>query len=153
MTIAHIGRVNPEAGVIATNPATAPEIAPRTVGLPVLIHSMKVHAKAPAAAAKCVLMNAYPASDPAERAFPALNPNQPTHNIAAPTTDSTTLCGGIGLVRNPCRRPSTKAQTSAETPELICTTVPPAKSSTGIAPPREEFNRPPLPQTMWANGQ
>ena len=31
------------------------------------------------------------------------------------------------------RLPSTSAQTSAETPELICTTVPPAKSSTGIA--------------------
>src|SRR5580658_5157326 len=93
MTIAHIGRVNPEAGVIATNPATAPDIAPRTVGFPVLIHSMKAHAKAPAAAAKWVLTNAYPANDPADRALPALNPNQPTHSIAAPTTESTTLCG------------------------------------------------------------
>ena len=38
--------------------------------------------------------------------------------------------------------------TSADTPELICTTVPPAKSSTGIFPPSAQLNNPPLPQTM-----
>ena len=34
-----MGFTNPEAGVMATRPATAPEIAPSTLGLPFLIHS------------------------------------------------------------------------------------------------------------------
>ena len=33
------GSRNPAAGVIATSPATAPEIAPRTEGLPLVIHT------------------------------------------------------------------------------------------------------------------
>ena len=37
MTMAAIGVTKPAAGVIATRPATAPEAAPRTVGLPVLM--------------------------------------------------------------------------------------------------------------------
>jgi hypothetical protein len=41
------------------------------------------------------------------------------------------LCGGIGSEGNPSRFFSTTAHTRADTPELICTTVPPAKSSTG----------------------
>ena len=44
------------------------------------------------------------------------------------------------------------AHTSAETPDEICTTVPPAKSSVGNLPPRAAFSNPPLPQTMCANG-
>jgi len=34
MTSADIGVTNPEAGVMPTSPATAPEIAPSTVGFP-----------------------------------------------------------------------------------------------------------------------
>ena len=44
------------------------------------------------------------------------------------------------------------AQTSAETPDEMCTTVPPAKSSVGNFPPSEAFKNPPLPQTMCASG-
>src|SRR4051794_31837101 len=93
---AAIGPTNPAAGVITTRPATAPEIAPSTVGLPVLIHSTNSHPSVAAAAPKCVAMNALLASDPALSALPALNPNQPTQSSAAPITLSTTLCGGIG---------------------------------------------------------
>jgi len=37
------------------------------------------------------------ASDPALRALPALNPNQPTHSRAAPIRLNTTLSGAIGI--------------------------------------------------------
>ena len=39
MASAPIGPANPEAGVIATSPATAPVAIPRTLGLPYLSHS------------------------------------------------------------------------------------------------------------------
>src|SRR4051794_15373853 len=93
MIRADIGLTKPAAGVITTSPATAPEIAPSTVGFPVLIHSMNAHAIAAVAAAKCVATNALLASPDALSALPALNPNQPTHSRQAPITLSTTLCG------------------------------------------------------------
>ena len=37
--------------------------------------------------------------------------------------------GGMAVCGKPLRRPSTNAATNAATPALICTTVPPAKSS------------------------
>ena len=49
--------------------------------------------------------------------------------------------------------PRYSAQTSAETPEVMCTTVPPAKSKQGIRPPRKAFSNPPLPHTMCAIGK
>src|SRR5262250_1390236 len=51
MIKAGIGVTNPEAGVIATSPATAPEIPPRTLGLPLRIHSAPAQPTAAAAAA------------------------------------------------------------------------------------------------------
>ena len=96
--------------------------------------------------------NALVARLPALNALPALNPNQPTHKRHAPMKLITTLCGGVGSLGYPMRFPRYSAQTSAETPEVMCTTVPPAKSSVGKRPPRFEFNSPPLPQTMWAMG-
>ena len=39
MTSAGIGATNPDAGVIATRPATAPEIAPSALGRPRVAHS------------------------------------------------------------------------------------------------------------------
>src|ERR1700710_1592252 len=96
MMMEYMGVVKPLAGVMTTRPATAPEIAPRTVGLPLLIHSMNIQPSAPVAAAKCVATNALDASPPAVSAEPALNPNHPTQSSAAPMTLNTTLCGGIG---------------------------------------------------------
>src|SRR4051794_555121 len=105
ISMPYIGVVNPEAGVITTSPATAPEIAPSTVGLPVLIHSASTHPKAAAAAAKCVVTNALLAGPFAAPALPPLKPNHPTQSSAAPMNDSTTLCGGIATRPKPRRLP------------------------------------------------
>src|SRR5258708_37164759 len=135
MTIAGMGRTNPAAGVIATSPATAPEIAPSALALPFLTHSAAAHPIAAAAAPRCVATNALDAKPFAANALPALNPNHPTHSKHAPMKLSTRLCGGIGCLGNPMRLPIYSAQTNAETPEEICTTVPPAKSRQGKRPP------------------
>src|SRR5438067_9283146 len=91
MTMPHIGEVNPLAGVMTTRPATAPEIAPSTVGLPVLTHSIATQLSAAAAAAKCVAANALLARPFEASALPPLNPNHPTHSSAAPMNERTTL--------------------------------------------------------------
>jgi hypothetical protein len=52
ISMAGNGFTKPEAGVIATSPATAPEIPPRTLGLPLTIHSASSHPSAAAAAPK-----------------------------------------------------------------------------------------------------
>src|SRR4051812_17686621 len=93
---ADIGPTKPLAGVITTRPATAPEIAPSTVGLPLLSHSMNIQPSPAAAAAKCVATKALVAKPFEATALPPLNPNQPTHSSAAPITLRTTLCGAIG---------------------------------------------------------
>src|SRR5579859_5131934 len=152
MASAERGPTNPAAGVIATSPATAPEIAPSALARPFFSHSAALQLKAAAAAPKCVATNALLAKPPEESALPALKPNQPTHSRHAPIKLSTMLCGGIGCFGYPTRFPMYNAQTSAETPEVICTTVPPAKSSVGNLPPSEAFRNPPLPQTMCASG-
>src|SRR5271169_4528460 len=116
---------------MATSPATAPEIAPSTLALPRSNHSAADQPSAAAAAPKCVATKALVARAPAASALPALNPNQPTQSKQAPIVLSTTLCGGMGSLGNPKRLPRYNAQTSAETPEVTCTTVPPAKSRVG----------------------
>ena len=121
----------PDAGVIVASPATMPDAAPSTLGRPFSHHSMKAHASPPAAPAKCVAAKALVASVPLFSALPALKPNQPTHSSPVPIRLSTTLCGSMGSRGKPRRLPSTSAQTSADAPELMWTTVPPAKSSTG----------------------
>src|SRR5215475_211121 len=152
ITSAGIGPTNPAAGVIATSPATAPEIAPSALALPFLIHSAALQPTAAAAAPKCVATNALEARPLAASALPALNPNHPTHSKHAPIKLTTKLCGGIGCFGNPTRLPMYSAQTRAETPEEMWTTVPPAKSRHGNFPPNAAFNIPPLPQTMCASG-
>src|ERR1700741_3511439 len=111
-----MGATNPAAGVMATNPATAPEIAPKALARPFLIHSAALQLKAAAAAAKCVATNALVASGLEASALPALNPNHPTHSKQAPMKLSTKLCGGIGCLGNPARLPQYSAPTSAENP-------------------------------------
>jgi len=77
---------NPAAGVMATNPATAPVLVPTIVGLPSLNQSRIAHVKAAAAAAIWVTIKAFAAKPSAANPLPALNPNQPIHSIAAPIT-------------------------------------------------------------------
>src|SRR6266571_5480923 len=87
------GFTKPEAGVIATSPATQPEIAPKTLGLPFCIHSAPIHPRVAAAAPKCVATKALVARPEAARALPALNPNHPTHSRQEPVKLITRLCG------------------------------------------------------------
>src|SRR5882724_9814610 len=115
ITSAGIGPTNPAAGVIATNPATAPEIAPNALARPFLIFSTKAQLSAAAAAAKWVATNALDAIPFAASALPALNPNQPTHNRQAPIKLSTRLWGVIGCFGYPLRFPRYSAHTSDET--------------------------------------
>ena len=147
MTSAAHGRTYPDAGVIATRPATAPEAAPTVVGRPCRTHSGIIHPNTAAAVASCVAVKALAASGPAVSALPALNPNQPNHSIDAPSTTNGTLCGTAGCGQ-PCLRPTTSAAASAATPALRCTTVPPAKSSA----PTPSGPRNPPPHTQWASG-
>ena len=121
---------------MATSPATAPEMPPSILGLPDFNHSAAIHPKAAVAVAKWVATNALEASPLAAVALPALNPNQPTHSKQAPITLSTRLCGFMASCGYPSRFPRYNAQTSADTPEVMCTTVPPAKSKVGTRPPR-----------------
>src|SRR5690606_40634317 len=86
ITIPPITPTDPQAGVIATRPAMAPEAAPSMEGLPLKIHSPKVQATVAAAVANSVLIRASAAPLVASRFEPALKPNQPTHSIAAPTS-------------------------------------------------------------------
>ena len=65
-----IGVTKPEAGVMATRPATAPEMMPRTDGLPRVTHSANIQAMAAAAEANCVTAIAMPALGLAPTAEP-----------------------------------------------------------------------------------
>src|SRR5438552_18174786 len=95
MMRAPIGLTKPEAGVIATRPATAPEIMPRTLGFLWMNHSITIQPIAAAAVAICVAAMAMPALTLDETAEPALKPNQPTHKREAPMTLSTRLGGAM----------------------------------------------------------
>ncbi len=76
----------PDAGVIATRPATAPETMPSTDGFLAMIHSANIQASDAAAVAICVAAMAMPALTLEVTAEPALNPNQPTQSREAPMT-------------------------------------------------------------------
>src|SRR6478672_8137783 len=148
MSMAGKGLTKPDAGVMATSPATAPDMPPRTLGLPLWNHSAASQPKAAAAAPKWVATKALVARPLAPSALPALKPNQPTQSRQAPMKLRTRLCGFTDAVGYPSRGPRYSAQTRAETPDVTCTTVPPAKSNDGTEPPEKAFSRPPLPHTM-----
>ena len=146
MAMEPIGPTRPAAGVMVTNPATAPEAAPSIEALPLCSPSATSQATVAAPVAKMVLIKASPAMPLAAPAEPALKPNQPTHSSEAPTMVSVRLCGGSASLPKPMRLPVMYAPTSPATAALMWTTVPPAKSS---AP--SSASRPP-PQTMCAMG-
>src|SRR5512135_1130280 len=95
MMSADRGPTKPDAGVMATRPATQPDAAPKTVGLPRSSHSATIQESAAADAAMCVATNAEVASAPDVIALPPLNPNHPNHRSAAPRSVIVMLCGGI----------------------------------------------------------
>src|SRR5688572_23254521 len=92
--MAGAGVMKPQAGVIATRPATAPDEAPTMVGLP-LIHSTMIQPSTPAPVATWVLRNATAAVESEVSSDPALKPNQPNHSRPAPSMTNGTLCGFI----------------------------------------------------------
>ncbi len=145
--IAEMAFTYPAAGVIATNPATAPEHKPNTVGLPLCHHSINAQLKPAAAAAVLVTTNAFTARPLAAKALPALKPNHPNHNSPVPNTTKGILWGVGTFLSKLVLLPKITAVTSAAMPALICTTVPPAKSNA----PRLRKN-PPIPQTQWQSG-
>ena len=93
------------------------------------MRSMSSHPSIAAAAAMLVFTNAWAAMSLAASADPALNPNHPNHSTPAPSSVHGSMWGGIGCCGHPRRRPMTITTASAAMPALMCTTVPPAKSS------------------------
>src|SRR5436190_22967517 len=155
MMTAPVEFTKPQAGVITTRPATAPEQKPRTLGLPRVMYSAIGQTNEATAVASVVVMNALAATPSAATALPALNPYQPTQSIPVPTMQSTMLCGGIGSLPKPIRLPRIRHRISADQPGDICTTVPPAKSMALIEALafQTPFMNPSIPQTMCANGK
>src|ERR1043166_1697917 len=146
---------NPQAGVITTKPATAPEQKPSTLGFPRVIHSAIGQTNEATAVASVVVMNAFAATPSAATALPALKPYQPTHNMPVPTIHNTMLCGCIGSLPNPRRLPRRRHRINADQPEDMWTTVPPAKSIALILASafQTPFISPSTPQTIWAKGK
>src|SRR6266581_7299529 len=114
MITAPVGFTNPQAGVITTRPATAPEQKPRMLGLPLVSHSANGHTKEATAVASVVVVKALAAMPSAPTALPALNPYQPTHSMPVPTMHSTMLCGGIGSLPKPIRLPRMRQRINAD---------------------------------------
>src|SRR5215470_4508691 len=101
---------------MATRPATAPDAAPRIVGLPSLNCSTTIQPINAAAVATVVVVNATEARSPAASAEPALKPYQPNHSRAAPSSTNGTLCG-LGTARGKALRlPSTSASARPAAP-------------------------------------
>src|SRR2546427_13005516 len=115
-----IGPTNPEAGVMATSPATAPEAAPSTVGLPRIVHSVNIQPSAAAAAAVLVARNALAARPLASSALPALKPNQPNHSSPAPLTVIGRVWGRIGGGPRTPRLPPPPRPPQPPTPPTKC---------------------------------
>src|SRR4051794_39190400 len=154
--MAEVGLTKPAAGVIATRPATAPAAAPSTLGWPLCAHATVTQVSAPIAAAVFVVTKATEARPFAASALPALNPNQPNQSKPAPRTVIVRSCGSIFSRPRPTRCPRTVAATRAETPDEMCTTVPPAKSSapSDLIQPSCSFGAPTFvpAQTQWQSG-
>ena len=140
---------------MTTSPATAPEQKPRIDACFLMMNSRAPQAKDPTAVARVVVVKALAAIESAATAEPALNPYQPTQSIPVPTMQSTVLCGGIISRLKPILGPTIRQRISADQPEDMWTTVPPAKSIALIrafALPAP-FISPVDPQTMCASGK
>src|SRR6266705_3080784 len=117
--MAPLGRTKPHAGVITTNPATAPEQKPRMLGLPLTTHSAIGQTKEATAVAIVVVVNALAAIPSAATALPALNPYHPTQSMPVPIIQSTMLCGAMFSLPKPRRLPRIMQRTKADQPEVM----------------------------------
>ncbi|SLH44993.1 Uncharacterised protein [Mycobacteroides abscessus subsp. abscessus] len=156
MSSAPIGATAPQAGVMPTNAAISPELAPSEVARPVSSFSTSSHAHTPAHAAAIVFSTTTAALLPAASAEPPLKPNQPKNRMPEPSMVSGRLCGrgGFGKV---LRLPSTSTSASAAMPALMCTAVPPAKSTAfrvlAIQPPATAPSAESKANTQCATGK
>src|SRR2546425_5065886 len=132
MMRAGIEVTKPDAGVMHTSPATRPVATPRMLALPRWSHSTSAQESAAEAAQMWVTVKAEAAKAPESRPLPPLNPNHPNQRIPAPSTVRTRLLGRIGCAGYPRRLPMRRQKISAEIPDEICTTVPPAKSNAPV---------------------
>src|SRR6201984_617468 len=105
-------------GVMATSPAPSPEAAPSVVAWPSRIRSVSSQNSMAVAVAIVVVMNVAPAAPLELVAEPALNPYQPNHSKPAPSITNGTLCGRIGVVGQPLRRPRTRHNPRPAAPGL-----------------------------------
>src|SRR5262249_38954288 len=145
------GVMKPAPGVMTTRPATAPEQKPSTVGFLRVIHSSTGQVVAATAVASVVVVKALAAIPSEATALPALKPYQPTHSMPVPTMVKVRLCGRKAVLPKPFRR----QRISADQPDDMCTTVPPAKSIAlmDALAFQTPFMRPSTPHTMWASGK
>ena len=82
----HCALINPEAGVTPVKPAIANVITPIVDGFALLrSHANPIQTMAEEAEVICETKMYYPQGDPEVSALPALKPNHPNHNMAAPT--------------------------------------------------------------------
>src|SRR5690349_8094958 len=155
MMTAPVAVTKPAQGVITTRPPTAPEQKPSTEGLPREIHSAAGQAVQATAVAMVVVVKACEETASAATALPALKPYQPTHSMPVPIMVSTMLCGAKFSLPKPLRLPTMSASTSADQPEDMWTTVPPAKSMALMEALafHTPFMKPSMPQTIWASGK
>src|SRR6185437_14903961 len=111
-----VGLTQPQAGVITTSPATAPEQKPSKLGLPLVSHSHIGQTNEATAVASVVVVKALPAvpSDPTSE--PALKPYQPTHSMPVPINVNTRLCGVKFSLPKPLRLPRIKQRMIADQP-------------------------------------
>src|SRR3954452_18521782 len=116
---APVGPTYPQAGVITTSPATAPEQNPSTLGLPRSAYSRVAHVNDATAVARVVVVNAFAAIPSGASALPALKPYQPTQSKPVPTMQSTMLCGAMISFLNPSLCPRKIHKTSADHPDVI----------------------------------
>ena len=84
--IAATGPTKPEAGVIATKPATAPVAVITALGFPDSRMLKNIIINAPAAAEVLVTRNALTAMPSAASELPALKPNHPNQRIPVPNS-------------------------------------------------------------------
>ncbi len=143
MARAPIGLTAPQAGVIATRAEISPDAAPILVAAPFRIRSTRAQASSAADAATAVLRKTTDADCPADRADPALKPNQPTQSSPAPTRTRGRLCGfAWSTFGQPWLRPRTSDSARPAIPAVMWTARPPAKSMVprllAIQPPTTE---------------
>ena len=137
----------PEAGVIATSPATAPAAGPSTLGCPWRIQETVIQVEAAHRGGgvghhERVCRQAVGRQGAAGVEAEPAEPEQPRaeHRVGQVVRLQRAL-------PKPMRLPSTRAATRADTPAVMWTTVPPAKSSA----PRSR-SQPPTAQTQCATG-